>query len=100
MSRSLYPVPLSAFPQHAVALVVSSIVGILVIVVPAGLGVREATLAWLLADTLPIEIGVIVSILIRLGIVVGELFAFGGVFWVRRFRSKAVPEAGLPLDEP
>jgi len=87
MSRSLYPVPLTAFPQHAIALIVSAIAGILVIVVPGGLGVREVTLAWLLKGELPIEVGVLVSIMLRLGIVIGELIASAGVFWWKRRRA-------------
>lgn len=74
LSRSLYPVSPDDFSQHVIALVGSSIIGLLVFVVPAGLGVRESTLSLLLVGVLPLEVGAAVSVLLRLTIVVAELF--------------------------
>ena len=84
MSRSLYPVSLSTFPQHGVALVTSVVVGIAIIVVPGGLGVREALLATLLTGVLPFTLGVVVGMLLRISIVFWELVGFGLAFHLNR----------------
>lgn len=76
VSRSIYPVDATTFPQHVVALVASVILGILVIVVPGGLGVREASLALLLESALPFSLGVVVAVVLRLSIVLWELVGF------------------------
>ena len=76
IAQSLYPVTLNEFPQFVFALVFSSIVSILVIVVPGGIGIREATLAALLVGALPFSVGVVVSILVRVSVIVAELVAF------------------------
>ncbi|RMF29429.1 MAG: hypothetical protein D6759_13860 [Chloroflexi bacterium] len=93
MSRALYPVSLGDFPQHVIALVVSGIVSLLVIIVPSGLGVREMTLALLLTGTLPLTLGVMVSILVRLSVVLGELMGLGVVLRLGLYRLRA-PERG------
>lgn len=82
MARSLYPVAPNDFPQYAVALIVSGIVSILVIIVPGGLGVRETALSVLLIGTVPLSVAIIISILVRLSIVIGEVVTFGIVWKV------------------
>ncbi len=77
IARSLYPVTPGDFPQMLFALVLSSIVSILVIVVPGGIGVREMTLTLLMADILPLSLGGVVAVLVRLALVVAELSLFG-----------------------
>lgn len=54
------------------ALVASGIVSILVIIVPGGFGVREATLAALLDGLLPFTVATVVSILMRLLVIASE----------------------------
>ncbi|MEM3433447.1 MAG: lysylphosphatidylglycerol synthase domain-containing protein [Candidatus Methanomethyliaceae archaeon] len=75
ISRAIYPISVEDFPQHVVALVASGLVSLLVFVVPSGLGVREMTLAFMLQGALPFTIGVLVSVLIRLSVVLGELLS-------------------------
>jgi len=94
MSRALYPISADDFPQHVVALVVSGIAGLLAIVVPSGLGVREMTLALLLQGVLPLTIGIVVSILVRLSIVLGELIGIAVVLRLGWYRLRAPEREG------
>src|SRR5206468_1409971 len=55
--RSLYPITLDALPQNLVAIVGASLISLLIIVIPGGLGVKEATLTTLLAGLIPFTIG-------------------------------------------
>ena len=89
-SRSLANVPVSAFPQHIVALNASVILGILVFVIPVGLGIRESALSLLLVGVLPLELGIAVSLLVRLGVVAGELLAFALALGAGRARGMSV----------
>jgi uncharacterized membrane protein YbhN (UPF0104 family) len=76
IARSLYPVPVHDLSQFVPALVFSSIISLLVIFVPGGLGVRETALAFLLSGSLPMAIAVVVSILVRLTIIIAEVLGF------------------------
>jgi len=74
------------YPLSVLALTFSSIVSILVIFVPAGLGVREVTMAALLAPAVPPALGVTISILLRLAVIVSELLQLGLVlFWAQHW---------------
>ena len=90
MSRSVYPVSLSVFPQHVVALVTSVIVGLIVVIVPGGLGIRETLLAVLLAGVLPFTLGLVVGVMIRFSIILWELIGFG--IALRTFRKGKLME--------
>ena len=61
------------FSQSLFALIASGIVSILIVIIPSGLGVREATLAALLTGLLTFEIATVVSILMRLSVIISEL---------------------------
>jgi uncharacterized membrane protein YbhN (UPF0104 family) len=57
----------------------SAVVGILVIFAPAGLGVREAVLAGLITPVVPAPVAATVAILMRVVVVVADLFFVGSV---------------------
>lgn len=86
MSRSMYPVSLRVFPQHVVALVTSVIVGLIIVIVPGGLGIRETLLAALLAGVLPFTLGLVVGVMIRLSIILWELVGFSIALRLRKGR--------------
>jgi hypothetical protein len=86
MSSSVYSVNLSMFPQHVVALVTSVIGGLIIVIVPGGLGVRETLLAVLLAGVLPFTLALVVGVMIRLSIILWELVGFGIAFQLRKVR--------------
>jgi hypothetical protein len=87
MSRSIYPVTLKSFPQHAVALVASVIVGILIVIIPGGLGVREVSLALLLTGVLPFTISLVVGVMIRFSVIFWELIGFGIAFQLDKIHN-------------
>jgi hypothetical protein len=87
----------TTYAESLMALTFSSIVSLLVIFVPAGLGVREATMAALLAPSLPLSLGVTISIMLRLAVIVCELLQLGLVFlwskhWPQNLRRMLLPE--------
>ncbi len=87
----------TTYAESLMALTFSSIVSLLVIFVPAGLGVREATMAALLAPSLTLSLGVTTSIMLRLAVIVCELLQLGLVFlwskhWPQNLRKILLPE--------
>jgi hypothetical protein len=86
-ARSLLPVAVADLPQAAFALILAMLASILVLFVPGGVGVREMALAFLLQGMLPLSLGVTVSLLLRLGVVLGELGGFGLAFLARQTDS-------------
>jgi uncharacterized membrane protein YbhN (UPF0104 family) len=87
----------TTYAESLMALTFSSIVSLLVIFVPAGLGVREVTMAALLAPSLPLALGATTSIMLRLAVIVCEFLQLGLVFlwakhWPQNLRKMLFPE--------
>lgn len=87
----------TTYAESLMALTFSSIVSLLVIFVPAGLGVREATMAALLAPSLSLSLGVTISIILRLTVVICELLQLGLVLlwskhWPQNMKRMFLPE--------
>jgi glycosyltransferase 2 family protein len=76
VTRAFYPLEIQDFPLTIVAQIFSGIISFLVLFVPGGIGVREATLAILLNGIIPMPVGIIVSIMLRLSIIIAELLVF------------------------
>jgi glycosyltransferase 2 family protein len=55
---------------------ISSIVGIASFFVPAGLGVREGVLSYLLSMFIPVSVAILISLAMRVWMTVGELICF------------------------
>ena len=73
MTYSLYPESSAyIFPLIGV-FAISWAAGFLVIILPGGLGLREAVLSYLLSFFLPVPIAIIVSLLSRLWLLGGEI---------------------------
>ena len=77
LTKSFYPeINLSLIPQLIGSYSFAWLVGFAVIVMPAGLGVREATSYWLLSKFLPPPVALTLSLATRLWIIIGDtLFA-------------------------
>lgn len=71
--RAIYPVEWSALPLVIESWVVSGLVAYLAFFAPAGLGVREVALAYLLSLAIPLPVAVIAGVLARLWLMVNEL---------------------------
>ena len=72
---SIYPVDISLLPYFAMSLILSVVIGILVIVAPNGLGVRELTMSTFLQVYIPLPVGVVVSLMSRFILILAEILA-------------------------
>jgi hypothetical protein len=88
LATAVHPMPLASLPRVALAFLGSWAAGFLAFLVPAGLGVREATLSLLLGPLVPGPLDVVVALASRLSWVVVELAgtALAVVAVVRRER--------------
>jgi glycosyltransferase 2 family protein len=85
---------LRSFPVNAIfdivgILVAATLLGFLVIFAPAGLGVREGTMAMLLSMFVPMEIAIMLAVGNRVFVTVGEL-AMVGCFTVFARRARTI----------
>jgi hypothetical protein len=71
--RSVYTIEWSSFPLVLQSWVLSGLVSYITFFAPLGLGVRELTLAYLLALIIPLPVAIVVTILARLWITINEL---------------------------
>jgi uncharacterized membrane protein YbhN (UPF0104 family) len=72
----------------------SWILGVVVLVAPGGLGVREGVFALLLGPVIPGALNVVASLLSRLWITVSELLLLGSIFLIQKLRRKDGKEPG------
>jgi len=70
------------------ALAISSILGLLALFAPSGLGVREGVLVYLLSSIMPTSVAVILSVLTRLWMTFIEIGLIGVVYLLDKFRKK------------
>ena len=74
--NSFYNIDLSQTVILCGIFAISSIAGIFSFFVPAGLGVREGVLSYLLSMFIPISIAILISLVMRIWMTIGELFCF------------------------
>jgi uncharacterized membrane protein YbhN (UPF0104 family) len=72
----------------------SWILGVVVLVAPGGLGVREGVFALLLGPVIPGALNVVASLLSRIWITLSELLLLGSIFLIERFRRRDGKEPG------
>ena len=84
-ARSLYPLTRNEFAHCVLALVGAGMVSLLVIIVPGGFGIREATMAGLLSGFMPFAIGVVVSLLMRLSVMLSEVIGLLLLFYCHKY---------------
>lgn len=82
------------FATYSLAL--SATIGLVVVIAPAGIGVREAMMTRILEQRLPLGPASFVAILSRVGLVAGELVAFIVLFVITR----AWRAPRTPINEP
>jgi hypothetical protein len=84
---SVYPVA----PQYILfltgALAISSILGLVAIIAPSGLGVREGALVYLLSFIMPVSVAVIISILTRIWMTLIEIGLIGVIYLLSKIRK-------------
>lgn len=84
---SVYPVSSETAIFLTGALAFSTILGIVAIFAPSGLGVREGALVYLLSFLMPPPVAVIISILTRIWMTLIEIGLIGMVYLISRFRK-------------
>ena len=80
LSKSFYSLTPASFDLFVFSFVVSVISGILFLPVPNGIGVRESVMVFLLSEQLPSSVAVMIAILSRLLITLGEVVNYFGIF--------------------
>lgn len=75
--RGLAPLPIDVLPYCMITLILSFVVGLVVVFVPNGFGVREAVMFTMLQTVLPIPSSIIIALTFRIISVLAELL---GVF--------------------
>jgi uncharacterized membrane protein YbhN (UPF0104 family) len=80
----------------------ASLIGMLSVFVPSGLGVREGILIFMLSQIMPVEVAIIISVSARLWFTATELVSIGVASAVRHPRvreSVTSASRGLAADE-
>ena len=94
--RSFYSLEFSSILYLSGAFSLSSVIGILALFAPSGLGVREGILAIFLNQVMPTSVALVVSVASRLWITIAELVAAGIVYvFVRPGRAHGEPASGV-----
>ena len=91
---SLYPIRGGDIPLIVGALAAAVLIGFLTPIAPNGLGVREGILSWLLSSMLPTSVALMLAVLSRAWLIVGEAIWVGLVLLWQRVRSHQ-PSEGL-----
>ncbi len=86
--NSIYPISSRHFLLLTGALAVSSTIGLIAFFAPAGLGVREGTLVYLLTRLIPTPIAVILSITTRLWMTLIEIGLIGMVYLLNKSQKR------------
>ena len=84
---SVFPVSSHQILFLTGALAFSSMLGMVALFAPSGLGVREGALVYLLAFLMPASVAVVISILTRLWMTFIEIGLIGVVYLLSRFRN-------------
>jgi uncharacterized membrane protein YbhN (UPF0104 family) len=85
---SVYPISSETILFLTGALAFSSILGLVAIFAPSGLGVREGALVYLLSYMMPEPVAVIISILTRIWMTLIEIGLIGMIYLFGKFRRE------------
>ncbi len=96
--NAIYPVHARYFMYLAGAFALSNTIGILALLAPAGLGVREAILVLALSPIMPHAIAIVVALAARLWMTVGELVTVGVVALVSQAEWREIHQGGRNAD--
>ena len=86
--NSVYPVTSEYIPFLTGALAASSMLGLIAIFAPSGLGVREGALVYLLSFVMATPVAVIISILTRIWMTVIEIGLIGVIYLFGKFQKR------------
>jgi len=98
--RAFCDVPLLYVADCAGMMALSLCIGLLVVIAPAGLGVREGVLTGVLSLSMPLALAAAIALALRVFLSVGELLNVGAVFLLSPLLSPAARPERLPGDPP
>jgi hypothetical protein len=84
LAASIYPLPLSSLPSITGIYAFAWVIGFLSFITPSGLGVREGVLGYLFSFLMPVPVALLLTILARVWMTVGELLCTIFVLWRKR----------------
>ncbi len=96
---SFHPIASGTIPFLTGALAASSMLGLLAIFAPSGLGVREGTLVYLLSFVMATPVAVIVSILTRIWMTVIEIGLIGMIYLAGKFQKQGSGKGDVEKEE-
>lgn len=80
MVASITDYPIRYLPLAAGTITLAAVAGVVTVITPAGLGVREGVIVAILQFTMPVELAVLVSVVARLWATVVDLIVVGAGF--------------------
>lgn len=86
LARNFYPMPWMALPGTCGVYALAHVLSLLVVIAPAGLGIREGALAVQLEQAIPPAIASALAIGVRVWFTVAELACLGAVLFICRRR--------------
>ena len=92
--NALYDVDIVYLLYLAGAISAASLIGILAVIAPSGLGVREGFLTLLLAQVMPAPLAAVVSLASRVWVTAGELLAIALGAWLSRQVKRGLAALG------
>lgn len=87
--RAFHQAPLLYVADCAGMMALSLCIGLLVVLAPAGLGVREGVLTGILSLSMPLALAATIALALRVFLTLGELCNIGAVFLLSHLTSKA-----------
>jgi len=97
--RAFQPLPLGRVLDCTGILAVGLVAGLVFLIAPSGLGVREALVAVLLSAHIPLEVAAAIALALRVLMTAGELLSVGVALLLRRRLSQRAA-TGLPGPRP
>ena len=76
IGRSISPIEVSSYPFFTLATTISFLMGILILFVPGGIGIREGMMVLILKSSFPPSISVLIAVISRLVFTLGEILAY------------------------
>ena len=70
--QSFWPIPLNAYLPLAAIYILASAIGVMIIFIPSGIGVREAVIVLLATQLMPLQTAIIVAAVTRLFTLLGD----------------------------
>jgi glycosyltransferase 2 family protein len=96
LSQAIFPIELSRLPLFLFCVAGSVTIGLLVVFAPAGIGVRESAIVFVMNSVMPMQSAVLLAALFRVVVALGEVGAFFSFRILTAYVNKARNRANTP----